>query len=265
MKSKMHKTLKILYPDEFKPIVKKKRQGFIARNWKSFTLFLSELGKMKLVVGTMSIAGLAVSVYSVYAYNYITTYENYTLSAAAGVKSESQRRNDLINNLVPPTLNYSIYEKDLFSHVVEIRKELTNMNTILQNDGDNSALAGTIKSQLPALLGIFENYPDLKASQPFADLMKELIETENRLAAARLLLNEQIRVYNTYITKVPVVWISTVLGYEVKPWFEAAESALVVPDMKILDSVNASPAGQQSAVAGQQQAVAGQQQAVGSQ
>lgn len=240
MKSKMRKTLNVLYPDEFKHRSKQKKRGFVANRWNSIKLYLSELGKMKVVAGVMSLACLAVFGYSVYAYNHFTAFTNDIYSAYSNVEKESQRRNDLINNLVPPTLNYSLYERDLFSHVVEIRRELTNLNSILkENPGDNSLISGKLKTQLPALLGIFENYPDLKASLPFSDLMKELIETENRVAAARSTLNEKVRVYNTYIAKLPAAWVARTLRYEPQPWFKASENALVVPDMKQLDFVNA--------------------------
>lgn len=246
MKSKMRKTLNVLYPDEFGRRLKKtKKQGFFVNRWDSLKLHLSELGKLKLFAGVMSVAGLAFFGYSVYAYNHFTAFTNDIYSAYANVEKESQRRNDLINNLVPPTLNYSLYEKELFSHVVEIRKELTSLNSVLkENSEDNSVIAGKLKTQLPALLGIFENYPDLKASKPFSDLMKELIETENRVAGARAVFNEKVNIYNTYIAKLPAAWVAQVLNYEPQQWFKASENAAIVPDMKQLDSVNAKPSRQ---------------------
>ena len=240
MKSKMRKTLNVLYPDEFTHRPKKKKQGFVTNRWNSLKLYLSEIGKLKVLVGVMSLAGLAVFGYSVYAYNHFTAFTNDIYSAYADIEKEAQRRNDLINNLVPPTLNYSLYEKELFFHVVEIRKELTNLNSVLkENPDDTGVVAGKLKTQLPALLGIFENYPDLKASKPFSDLMQELIETENRVAATRAALNEKVRIYNTYIAKLPAAWVARTLRYEPQPWFKASGNALIVPDMKQLDFVNA--------------------------
>lgn len=246
MKSKMRKTLNVLYPDEFGRSLKKtKKQGFFVNRWNSLKLYLSELGKLKLFTGVMSVAGLAVFSYCAYAYNHFTAFTNDIYSAYANVEKESQRRNDLINNLVPPTLNYSLYEKELFSHVVEIRRELTNFNNIVKEmPDDNSVIAGKLKTQLPALLGIFENYPDLKASKPFSDLMQELIETENRVAGARAVFNEKVNIYNTYIAKLPAAWVARTLNYEPQPWFKASENASIVPDMKQLDFVNAKPGGQ---------------------
>lgn len=241
MKLKMRKTLNVLYPDHFGHRTKKTRKlGFLAGRWNSFKLFLSELGKMKIFVGVMSVAGLAAFSYSVYAYNHFTAYTNDIFSARANIESEEQRRNDLINNLIPPTLNYSLFEKELFSHVVEIRKELTNLNTVLdESPNDNSAIAEKLKTRMPSLLGIFENYPDLKASKPFSDLMQELIATENRVAGARAVFNEKINIYNTYIAKLPAAWVARTLSYEPQPWFEASQGAAIVPDMKQLDSINA--------------------------
>ncbi len=239
MKAAMRKTLNILYPDEFNKKTRKiKKQGFFVSRWNSLAHSLRELGKLKVFVGTMILAGSLMFGYSAYAYNHFTAYINDILMGSANIEKETQRRNDLINNLIPPTLNYSLFEKDLFSHVVEIRKELVNLNSKLEENKDQNVIATQIKTQIPALLGIFENYPDLKASKPFADLMKELIETENRVAGAREAYNQKVNIYNTYIAKLPAAWVARILRYEPQPWFEADADAFIVPDMKKLDSVN---------------------------
>lgn len=244
-KSRMFKTLKTLYPDDFmerRP--KKKRQGFIKRRvnrrWNSLTSFFRRLGRAKLVTGSFAITFAISGVYTAYVYNKFTTYTNDILTAEANVDKEIQRRNDLINNLIPPTLNYSLYEKEMFSHVAELRKEFTSLGDILKEKmGDKSMLLGLgdIKAQLPSLFGIFENYPDLKASLPFSDLMKELIETENRIALTRETFNGVVNVFNVYFDRIPAAWIGRMLGYKKESWFGANDNAALVPDMKMLDPV----------------------------
>jgi LemA protein len=87
-------------------------------------------------------------------------------------------------------------------------------------------------------MGIFENYPDLKASKAFSELMKELVETENRISQSRALTNAAVNIHNTFISTIPMSWVAKILGYKMQPWFKANENALMVPDMKKLDSVN---------------------------
>lgn len=239
----MFRTLKTLYPDEFmESRPKKKRQGFIgrrvSRRWNSLKSFLSELGRAKLVLWTSAITFTISGIYTVYVYNKFTTYTNDILTAEANIDKEIQRRNDLINNLIPPTLNYSLYEKEMFSHVAELRQEFANLSKMLgKSMNDKSMIVGDIKAQLPSLFGIFENYPDLKASMPFSDLMKELIETENRVASTRQTFNEVVNVFNVYLDKIPAAWIGMMLGYKQEPWFDANDSAALLPDMKKLDPV----------------------------
>lgn len=235
----MRRTLKILYPDDFgKKYKKTLKAGFLRKNLNSLKLYLGNLGKAKLLLGTVAIIGTIMSAYMIYAYNHFTAYTNDYLTAYANIEKEAQRRNDLINNLIPPTLNYLSYEKKLFSYVAEIRRKITDLQGIMEKNGDNKMITGELKTNLPGLLGIFENYPDLKASKPFSDLMKELIETENRVAMARETFNKAVNTYNIYISKIPANMVADILDYKKKAWFEATDNASAVPDMERLNSVN---------------------------
>lgn len=191
-----------------------------------------------MLLGAVAIVSAVLGVYMVYSYNHFTAYTNDYLTAYANIEKEKQRRNDLINNLIPPTLNYLSYEKKLFSHVAEIRRKLTDFQGIMEENNGIEKITGEIQTKLPGLMGIFENYPDLKASKPFSDLMKELIETENRVAAARKTFNLAVNTYNVYITKIPANMVAHIMDYKQKAWFEATDDASAVPDMKKLNSIN---------------------------
>lgn len=244
--SRMYKTLKALYPEEFqerRPKPKKApRKGFVrrrvSRRLDSIKMFLSGYGRAKLTMGSFAIVLAIAGVYVGYVYNNFTTYTNDILTSKANIEKEIQRRNDLINNLIPPTLNYSLYEKEMFSHVAEIRKEFTNFSKLLQkNPNLKGMLKVGIKAQMPSIFGIFENYPVLQANKPFADLMQELIETENRIATTRTTFNETVNVFNTYLDKVPAAWIGLALGYRKQTWFGAEEGAAALPDLERLAPV----------------------------
>ena len=239
MKSRIGTALKVLYPNDFgeKP-PKSRKKGFVNRRLSSFRNSVDEYGKLRIFFSLFCVFLIVSGLYTAYAYNRFTSYTNNILSAVGNIESEKQRRNDLINNLVPPTINYLVFERELFTHVAEIRKELTSLDTILDKKLSGDDLAGAMKTQMPTLTGIFENYPDLKASKPFADLMTELIETENRVAAARDSLNETIKIYNIYIKTVPAYLVAKALRFKKVKWFEADKNAAGVPDMKQLDSVN---------------------------
>lgn len=244
MRTKMRAALKALYPNEFEEMRKKKlkfkKPSFLRRRINRFKMSLRRMGKIRLIACLLSIVFLVVGLYMIYSYNKITTYRNNIFATSANIDSEKQRRNDLINNLIPPTLNYSKFERQIFLDVATIRKELTDLNSSLKENvdlGSENPIADLIGQKMPSLVGIFENYPDLKASKPFTGLMTELIETENRVAAARSNQNAAINVYNTYVEAIPAYWVAFVLGYESNGWFKADEEVIVLPDMKKLDSL----------------------------
>jgi len=232
MKMRMDKTLKVLYPDVFsRKKSKTRKKGFFSGKIYSFRMFLKEIETSKWVVyGSASLIALIIG-YGVYAYNHFAMYTQAISTASADIGKEVQRRTDLINNLIPPTLEYVKHEKELFSHVVEIRKEFMQQTDALPGKDMEKIIPAELQAKLPSLMGIFENYPDLKASQPFADLMKELIETENRIAATRTDYNARVNEFNTYLVKVPAKYVAQILNFETMPYFEVTLKASSVPDM----------------------------------
>ena len=77
-------------------------------------------------------------------------------------------------------------------------------------------LSGALKS----LFAVAENYPQLKANENFADLQKQLEETENKIAYARQFYNDIVTEFNTTIQRIPYVFFASVLGFKEKELFE---------------------------------------------
>ena len=49
------------------------------------------------------------------------------------------------------------------------------------------------------IVAVAENYPDLKASENFLELQRELRDTEDKIQAARRFYNGNVRDFNTQI------------------------------------------------------------------
>ena len=82
------------------------------------------------------------------------------------------------------------------------------------------------------LLAVAENYPDLKANENFRDLQQQLEGTENRIAVARQLFNDEARNFNTKVRRFPNNIIASMCGFEKKPYFEAEEGARTAPKVE---------------------------------
>jgi len=135
-------------------------------------------------------------------YNRIITLKQRALNALSNIEVELKRRNDLIPNLVEIIKQYSKYEEEIQQFITEARANIT--------------FSSEIKRESPpvisSLIGIFENYPQIKALENFKSLMTTLTETENRISYSREFYNRTIRKYNTIVDQFPFLLISLPLG-----------------------------------------------------
>jgi LemA protein len=75
------------------------------------------------------------------------------------------------------------------------------------------------------LLAVAENYPDLKTTDAFRDLMNELAGTENRITFARKTFNESVQDYNLSIKTFPQNMVAGFFGFKEKAFFQADAGA----------------------------------------
>ena len=165
-------------------------------------------------------------------YNSIQTLDEHQEAAAADVINQYQRRADLITNLANSVKGYANHEQAIFTDIAASRAQLNSMQVNPQDFKDPAKLEAfekaqtTLNSQLSRLLVVVENYPDLKASSLYQNLMVQLEGTENRISVARKRYIDAIREYNTLIRKVPYVFIAKVFGYEPLEQFNVEDPAI---------------------------------------
>jgi LemA protein len=75
------------------------------------------------------------------------------------------------------------------------------------------------------LFAVAENYPQLKASDNFKELQKELSDTETKIAASRQFYNSNVLDYNTKLQVFPNVVVANTFGFKSEEFFEAEEAA----------------------------------------
>ena len=116
-----------------------------------------------------------------------------------------KKRFDLIPNLVETVKGYAKHEKETLEKVTELRNAF--------NNGAKSA-GNELNETYTKLLALAEEYPDLKASENFLKLQKELTKVEDEIAAARRLYVNDVTNYNTKIQKLPFNILAMLLGYK---------------------------------------------------
>lgn len=188
-----------------------------------------------------SILGLIVILIlsAVGSYNGLVGSSQAVDSSWAQVQNVYQRRADLIPNLVQTVQGAANFEKSTIVQVTEARASVGKM-TINQNQAPATAeqlqqfqqAQGQLGNALSRLLAVSENYPDLKASANFRDLQAQLEGTENRIAVERGRFTQIVQEYNTKIKTLPTVFFAALLGFQPKPYFQAAAGAETAPTVK---------------------------------
>ncbi|MDO8804561.1 MAG: LemA family protein [Elusimicrobiota bacterium] len=178
-------------------------------NWREFKLLLKEYPWLAWTLRvSIPLLILLLWVGVTVTYNLYSTYRANCDMFYAQVGVEIKRREDLIPNLVSCVSRYEIHEKEIFKHVSDARQALAGAGGVDEKVAASRAMQGA----LGRLLAIVEQYPNLKASEPVQSLVKELSNTENRIAEGKGKYNESARAFNNFYTNFPTNFLAWCFG-----------------------------------------------------
>jgi LemA protein len=137
----------------------------------------------------------------------------------SGIDVQLKRRHDLVPNLVETVKGYATHERETFEKVTQARA------AAMQASGP--AQAGQAEGALTAALGglrvVAEQYPELRATENFQQLQRQLSELEDEIQASRRIYNSNVQVFNTRIQQFPASIPAKQMGYTEKQYFEITE------------------------------------------
>lgn len=149
--------------------------------------------------------------------------------AWSDITVQLKRRLDLIPNLVETVKGYAGHEKTVFEDVTAARANAMNAQGVKQTAETTSQLEGTLKS----LFAVSEAYPDLKASQNFQDLQNELVDTEDKIQAARRFYNGGVRDLNTKVHIFPSNIFASMFGFKEREFFELGDQEMATAEKPV--------------------------------
>ena len=171
-------------------------------------------------------------------YNNLITKQETVEQAVGDVQAAYQRRADQIPNVAATAKQYSDYESEAYTNIVEARAKAT-ATTIDMSNLDEKQLANYQKIQdelmntMRANLNVIvERYPDLKASDLYVNLQSSIESCENTIANARRIFNEKAKDFNQYLRRFPNNIVASFGDFEKMPYFQASEGAENAPDVK---------------------------------
>ena len=150
-------------------------------------------------------------------YNKLIKLLNRVKKAKANIEIYSNKRFDLIPNLVECVKSYSKYEGNTLEEIVSLR------NSYNQNKNLNIKQVEQMNDRLNKYLAIVENYPDLKANTQYISLQNELSKIEDELQNARHIYNDEVTTYNTVIESVPSNIVASIFAFKKAELFQVED------------------------------------------
>lgn len=150
-------------------------------------------------------------------YNSLVKSNNLVKEAFSTMDVYLKKRWDLVPNLVEIVKGYAKYEKETFSEITKLRTnsydEMTTNNKINMNE--------QLTQEISKIMAISENYPELKASDNFSQLSKNLTKIEDDIANSRKYYNGTVRILNNQIQMFPSNIVAKIFGFKQANMFEA--------------------------------------------
>ncbi|MBI2633528.1 MAG: LemA family protein [Parcubacteria group bacterium] len=153
----------------------------------------------------------------IFTYNRFIVLKNRVQEAWSDIEVQFKRRYDLIPNLVNTVKGYAGHEKEVFDKVTQARAQALGAKTIKEHGKAENMLSDTLKS----LFAVSEAYPELKANTNFLELQRELVDTEDKIQAARRFYNSNVIELNNKTETFPSNIIAGIFKFQKSEFFDA--------------------------------------------
>ncbi len=154
-------------------------------------------------------------------YNSLIRKKNRAKEAWSDIDVQLKRRYNLIPNLVSTVKGYASHERGVFEKVTQARTQAMGAKGVQEKVKAENVLTSTLKT----LFAVSENYPELKASQNFLELQRELRDTEDKIQAARRFYNGNVRDMNIKIESFPSNIVARIFNFKKMELFELEDEA----------------------------------------
>ncbi|WIE76355.1 LemA family protein [Curtobacterium sp. MCSS17_007] len=182
-----------------------------------------------IVVGVVVVLLVVIGIYLWVTYNSLVTLKLRVDEAWSDITVQLKRRADLIPTIVDTVKGYAAHEKSVFEDVTRARSE-----TLGAGDAASaSAAEGHMQKALKSVFAVAEGYPQLQSSQNFLQLQSELVDTEDKIQAARRFYNGGVRELNTKIRVFPNSTFAKSKGFTEATFFETAEPAAIAEPPRV--------------------------------
>ena len=161
----------------------------------------------------------AIAIWLVFLYNRLVRLRNQVRTAWADIDVQLTRRHDLVPQLVSAVRGYASHEQAVLQAVTDLRSQALT----LKSPSRLGEVETQLEQALSRILALKEAYPDLKASENFSQLQRDLVKVEETLQYARRFYNGAVRDYNVGVQRVPDVVLARVFGFSEAEFYQARD------------------------------------------
>ncbi len=136
-------------------------------------------------------------------------------------------RHDLVPNLVAAVSGYATHERNTFERTAESRGAA--VSAVGAGPAAQGPLEGALALGIGNLIAIAEAYPELKASENFAALQRDLASVEERISITRRVYNDTVETLNTAVAVFPSSLVASGFGFEPRAFFTADAEVHTAP------------------------------------
>tara|TARA_R110000850_G_scaffold242592_2_gene367347 strand:+ start:1744 stop:2301 length:558 start_codon:yes stop_codon:yes gene_type:complete len=154
-------------------------------------------------------------------YNGLVSKRNMARNAFSSIDVNLRKRHDLIPTLVNTVKGYAKHEQETLTSLVEARNQAASGNL---SEKQRLRLEEQIAPRVQRLMALAESYPELRSSDHFLNLQRNLTEVEEQISASRRAYNATVFEINTSVESFPSNLIANAFGFKRHDFFEASGS-----------------------------------------
>jgi LemA protein len=173
----------------------------------------------------LALIGLAVVVWAAFVFNRLVGLRNRVRAAWADIDVQLTRRHDLVPQLVAAVQAYAGHERATLEAVAELRARAVGLSSPARLGEVEAAL----EQALHRLFALKEAYPELKASDNFLRLQRDLVDVEDHLQFARRFYNGSVRDFNTGIERFPDLLVARTFRFAPREFYQAGSRERAAP------------------------------------
>lgn len=168
---------------------------------------------MELLIGLMVIGGVIIGVI-VSTYNGIVERKNSCKRSWSDVVVYSQQKLKVLPKLEEKLKEYKDFEGSTLSDITKLRTEVNQISTKEINPQLLEKIDAHFESAVRGIKVTAENYPDLKSSTLFSQVMSEISSLQENITASITIFNQNVELFNNGIQHFPNSLINSLINKE---------------------------------------------------